>query len=394
MSPGEQSSAIAETPGQQERFGAGCIADLSDVLQEFAFESLFLVTGHRSFEHPSLQAALAPLLEQYPSVRFKDFAKNPQVADIEAGIAQVRRLKNPLVLAVGGGSVLDMAKLIAFFAGCQSDVQTYFKTAPDAQDKPDVLPLVAVPTTAGTGSEATQFATLYIDKVKFSLDTPAILPEAVLLDPTLTATLPARETAESGMDALTQAIESYWNVKATPETQAFAAEAIRLIHPNLHAAVTEPSPQNRAAMLQGANLAGKAICQTRTTAAHAISYPMTAHFDIPHGQAVGLSLPHFLAFNAEVSEADVLDARGMAYVQKTLRELLELLGAEGIAEAKENLIALMQSIGLKTDLKSLGIEPSDWDVIVANGFNPQRVKNNPRNLTEPQLRVLLEAFGG
>ena len=379
----------------QEVFGPGSIRQLADLLTGIEYKSLFLVTGKRSFEQATLLQALEPVLADVRFIRFCDFEKNPRLTDLETGIAAFKTLGKPAILALGGGSVIDMAKLIQFFATLPVNPMEYLveEKRPSITNRSRMF-LVAVPTTAGTGSEATQFATVYIDRTKYSLDEPSILPDAVILDPELTMHLPPKETAESGLDALTHAIESYWNVKATEQSKAYAREAVRLSHQNIEAAVLRPNLKSRTAMQKGANLAGKAINITRTTAAHAISYPMTAHFGVPHGQAVSLSLPYFFEFNYDVSENDVLDPRGPAYVKKTLDEIVALLGYHSIQEAKEGLIQLMQRIGAKTSLKDLGIDRSGWDIIVENGFNPQRVRNNPRALTEPHLRTLLSQFGG
>lgn len=378
---------------QIERCGAGVIAELEELLAGLDFQSVFLVTGQKSFAQEPLQTALKPLLGRYPHQRFCEFSRNPKLSDLQSGIAAVRTMTSPLVLAVGGGSALDMAKLIAFFAPKGCDPRTYLTTGPSGDDAA-TLPLATIPTTAGTGSEATQFATVYINQTKYSLDNPAILPQAVILDPALTFHLPAKETAESGLDALTQAIESYWNVKSTDDSKAYAREAIPLLWENLETTVLHPSLESRTAMLKGANLAGKAICITRTTAAHAISYPMTAHFNVPHGQAVSISLPYFLAFNRDVSIKDCLDPRGPQYVKKTIDEILVMLGCSSVDEARRQWTTLMQRIGAKTTLAELGISRDDRELIIKDGFNPQRVRNNPRELTESTLRDLLDAFGG
>lgn len=385
---------MIETPVQYECLGPNSIGQLSQVLARFEFDSLFLVTGQKSFEQPAILTALEPSLAAYPYARFSDFRKNPELPDLETGIAFFRALKRPLILAIGGGSVLDMAKLIGFFGGLDVEPKTWLMS--DQRLKVSSMqmpPFVAVPTTAGTGSEATQFATIYIESIKYSLDEPAILPNAVILDPSLTLSLPAKETRESGLDALTQAIESYWSVRANATSRQYAQEAIPMLHTNLETAVLAPDLDSRSAMLQGANLAGKAINMTRTTAAHAISYPMTAHFGISHGQAVSISLPYFLTFNAAVTEDDVLDVQGVSAVTQHLNAIVRLLGYSSIVEARIGLIALMKRIGAATTLKELSIAEADRELIIRDGFNPQRVRNNPRALTESQLRALLSEFG-
>ena len=143
-------------------------------------------------------------------------------------------------------------------------------------------------------------------------------------------------------------------------------------------------------MLRAANLAGRAINIAKTTAAHAISYPFTSYFKIPHGHAVALTLPYFIEFNNAVDTVSVQDTRGKSFVQKRMKELIKTLGCSTASEAKNKIIKIMKSINLETKLGNLGISEKDLDLIVKNGFNPQRVKNNPRIIAESQLRIILK----
>jgi len=143
-------------------------------------------------------------------------------------------------------------------------------------------------------------------------------------------------------------------------------------------------------MAYGAHLAGKAINISKTTAPHAILYPLTSFFDIPHGHAVGLTLSTFLVFNANVTEKDVLDGRGVKYVKETINEICGLLGAKTVWEAKEKIDALFKKIDLKMQLSSLGLQKKDIELIIANSFNVDRAKNNPRRLTKDALRKIIE----
>jgi alcohol dehydrogenase class IV len=143
-------------------------------------------------------------------------------------------------------------------------------------------------------------------------------------------------------------------------------------------------------MMKAANLSGKAIDLTLTTACHAISYPFTSYFGIPHGHAVALTLGSMLVYNSKVSAKDCLDKRGPDYVQKSTQEITALLGCKSAEEAKRKIEQLMERIGMKTRLSELGLKSTDIGTIVKNGFNPERVKNNPRLLTEQNLRKILE----
>jgi len=373
-----------------EYFGLGCVGELEKVLKTCPTQQLFVITGKRSFQSEVIQSTFCPIISQYSYTRFSEFDNNPKERDIRRGIETFQSSGGTTIIAIGGGSAIDMAKLINFFAHQSVSPSEFFLEGKRTEPIKKGVPLVAIPTTAGTGSEATQFATFYLNQKKFSVDHSTLLPEVALLDPTLTMTLPKKVTAESGMDALTQAIESYWSIRSTAESKAFAKEAIILLESNIEGAVQRPSIQSRANMLRGAHLAGKAINITRTTAAHAISYPMTIHAGIPHGQAVGISLPHFLEYNYAVTNDDLLDPRGINYIRKTLEEIARFFKCSSVAAAKEKILKMMKKIDLKTNLVELGIKRTQWNIILKEGFNPERVNKNPRRLTSSHLKLLLE----
>ena len=251
------------------------------------------------------------------------------------------------------------------------------------------LPLVAVPTTAGTGSEATHFAVVYIDKKKYSVAHESVLPNYIILDPRLTMNLPSYITASTGVDALSQGIEAYWSAYSTEESKKYAKEAIELVLDNILQAVNNPTRKSRENMLLGANLAGKAINIAKTTAPHAISYTFTSYFGIPHGHAVGLTLGEMFFYNSLVSERDVTDMRGIKYIKKVFSELNEILGCSSAEASKDKIVKIMYDCGLKTRLSELGVKSNDDIELVCNNVNTERLKNNPRSLTKQALKKIL-----
>ncbi|MDP3733895.1 MAG: phosphonoacetaldehyde reductase [Nanoarchaeota archaeon] len=382
-----------KTKIQQQYSGIGSIHFLENILtvNENPF-NIFLVTGN-FFYQSSLKDTLEPLLASYDVTHFNDFSANPQLDDVRKGISLFKEKECDLVLAIGGGSTLDIAKSINILTAQiygSSDKVTRYITKELSLKKPG-KPFIAVPTTAGTGSEATHFAVVYIDKKKYSLAHPEwMLPDYVVLDPSLTYNLPAKITASTGMDALCQAIESYWSVYSTEESQQYAGEAIPLIWKNLPVAVNNPTPLARESMMKAANLAGKAINISKTTACHAISYPFTSYFNVPHGHAVALTLGEMFVYNAGVNDDDCLDGRGLAHTQKTMQELMAMAGVTSPDDFNHQWCALMDTIGLERRLHKLGLTTEeDIDLIVKNGFNPERVRNNLRVLTERELKKIL-----
>lgn len=373
----------------KEYFGIGSIKNLENILHKNKVKNIFLVTGKKSYESSGVKEKLDILLKDYNVTYFSDFETNPKIRDVEKGISLLKAKDYDIVIAIGGGSVIDMGKLINIFSAQKNGIIRYIKKEKAIENKGK--PLVAIPTTAGSGSEATHFAVVYVKKIKYSVANKHILPDYYIIDPQFTMNLPPYATASTGMDALCQAIESYWGVDSTRESKIYAKKAIKIIMKNIHEAVNNPSKNSRVAMSKAANLAGKAINITKTTAPHAISYPITSYFGVPHGHAVALTLGSMLIFNNQVAKDDVLDKRGVKYVRKEIQKIVNVLGASNSYQAKERIDQLMHNIGLKTRLSELGINYDNLGIIIKN-VNLERIKNNPRQVTEHCLRGILKGL--
>jgi alcohol dehydrogenase class IV len=367
-------------------WGEGSIASLGDIIPAATLNRLFLVSGKHSYAASGAAAAVLDCLPQQKIVHFSDFSVNPCLADLLRGIDLFRAEAVDSVLAVGGGSVIDMAKLIALLAVQQASPEQCL--ADSSLIARQGVPLLAVPTTAGSGSEATQFAVVYVDGIKQSLDHPWLLPAAVIIDPRLTGSLTAAIAASSGWDALSQAMESYWSVRATEESKGYAAEALRLAYGNLLPAVSCNDDASRWQMSMAAFLAGKAINLTRTTAPHAVSYAMTSRFGISHGQAVALTLPLFLQYNY-AGEGELLDPRGNDYVRRTIEELCSIAGCASVTAAMEKIRTLLAATGLATTFAELQIDKATAVKAILAAVDSDRLSNNPRKITLPQLQSLL-----
>ncbi|MFT5122398.1 MAG: alcohol dehydrogenase class IV [Kiritimatiellia bacterium] len=367
--------------------GFGSLEQLPDLLAGLG-RNILLVTGGESFERSGASTAIAPMMRMYRVTRFWDFNPNPEYKDLLKGARICQDAKADLVLAVGGGSVIDMAKLIAENRRSLSEVceKDLFEQAPAGA----ALPLIALPTTAGSGSEATHFAVLYVNGEKYSIASEDIRPLHVIVDPALTRSMSPHLTAVTGLDALAQAIESFWAVGATDESKIAARQAFRHILPHIENAVHAPTDEAREAMSLGAHWAGKAIDQSKTTGAHAMSYGMTSRFGIPHGHAVALTLGHFMAFNADVGPTDCTHPDGPEHVRQTLDELFSLLGAGSAETAREQWLSRMKTLGLPTRLETMGIPAERIEELVGS-LNLERAGNNPRLLNANTARELLLA---
>lgn len=373
---------------QAEYSGNGCIKVLKEILVNINPRNIFLVTGKNSYRNSGAERILSELLKDHTLTLFNGVSGNPVIEDIIKGMDTFIESDCDAVIAVGGGSVIDTAKSINVLSNQDANPRTVI-TGNEKIIKRG-KPLIAIPTTAGAGSEATHFAVVYMDKEKYSLAHEFILPDYSIVDPALTFDLPSKITATSGIDAFAQAVESFWNVNANDESKRYSEEAVTLILGNLKTAVNDPTEESRINMSVSAHLAGKAINITKTTAPHAVSYAMTSYFGIPHGQAVCVTLAEFLEYNFNVTEADLMPGMNLSEVRKNNEDLLRVLGCRDVNECKILINELITAIGLKTKLSELNItSPGDLKLITES-VNLERLKNNPRSVTIKDLGRILE----
>ena len=280
---------------------------------------------------------------------------------------------------------MDTAKCMAILASHTGSINQFLKdnvplTAPG-------IPYIAIPTTSGTGSEVTQWATVWdlqAEGKKYSLSDPKMYARAALLDPRLIQTLPQKMTAMTGLDALSQAIEAYWSRNHNPISDIYALEAIKVIYANLEQAYSHPQNlEFRERMAYGSLVSGLAFSNTKTTAVHSVSYPMTLHYHVPHGLACALTLGEFIVFNSHPGDDNLPEA------PSRLATISNLLDGTTPEEARDNLADLMRRMELPTRLHEVKIDETGIDRILEEGFTPDRVKHNPRHLTKELLKELL-----
>ena len=368
-------------------FGYGSYRKLAGILRKFSPKKIFLVHGKGSFSASGAQQLLQPILERFDIIEYLISGSNPKVEDVERGISLFQASSAGLIIGVGGGSAMDTAKAIALLSNQKKYHSILVK---GAQPNPRSIPTIMIPTTAGTGSESNRFIVYYVDGIKHSLSHPSSVPDAAIVDPSFTLALPPKITATTGIDALAQALESFWSVSSSEASRALCKKAIPIILKNLPKSVWEPDRNSRAEMLRASNLAGQAINSTRTTAPHAVSYPMTSHYGVPHGQAVGLTLPSFLLFNYYVDNNSLQDPRGVGFVKKIIFDIIKMVHATTPERACAALTEFISSLGLETGLSSLGIGKEGIKLILEEGFTPDRMNNNPRRVSREDLREILE----
>ena len=369
--------------------GSGCFSDLGKVLASYASSNVFLVTGKTSFKASGASEVVDALKNMYRFTHFDAFTENPKFEDAVAGAAIFRSDTFDTILAVGGGTALDMAKLIKAFAPEDADPAAIVSR--QTQASPAAVKLIACPTTSGTGSESTHFAVVYKNHEKYSIAHRDLLPDLALIDASLTDSVPSKIAASAGLDALCQAIESLWSIHATETSSAFARQAIKGIIENLQSSIVAPDHENRLAMSRCANLAGKAIDMTKTTAPHALSYYLTSHHGIRHGHAVALMLPLVFHYNLGIGASDCHHVKGPDYVLERLREIALLIGCDSQEEFGGRFQALVGSLGLSSKLQQLECYNEQTIKAIAEGVNTERLANNPRAITTEDLIRILSA---
>jgi alcohol dehydrogenase class IV len=360
-----------------EFFGRGSIANIVKILKQYKASDVFLVTGGASFGLSGAENVLMPFLDGCRVNHFSGFTQNPTIEDVATGIEAFCESKNDIVIAVGGGSAIDAAKLINVLASQPSKNYTEIVTGKQKVVSKG-LPLIAIPTTSGSGSEATRFAVVTIDGRKFSLAHSFTEPDHSILDPYFTDSMPKYLAACSGMDALSQAVESFWSVTSTDESRNLSTLAIRKILGYIDKSVNNGDKTARDNMMKAANLAGKAINITKTTAPHAISYPITTCFNVPHGHAVALTLGKFFLLNVvKAGQKNVTDKRGEKHLAKAMKELFGLFDCLDGMECCDRWYWLMSSIGLETDFSKLGICDEKAIELIHGNIDFERLSNHP-----------------
>ncbi|MDO5470083.1 MAG: phosphonopyruvate decarboxylase [Akkermansia sp.] len=347
----------------------GALGELSRIITTRGWKKVLLFCTERC--QNELGEKIGAELRNCVVTTYSAITPNPTAQDITKAVVGIQETPDAII-AIGGGSVIDFAKLYRAASDNNINIEQYFK-APTPLIR--TTPLVAIPTTAGTGSEATRFAVVYINGEKYSLDAAAVMPDYALVDSQLMASAPAYLKATCGMDALCQAIEGFWARGATPQSDIFALEAIKLCRDALIDFVNSCNDESATSMAKASYLAGKCISITRTTAAHALSYKITQEYGIPHGHAVALSLPGLAELHYNNSEVN-------SPLRDKMLKLAELLGIKN-GEFRNWFAELYHKIGLTYSTEELHIAPLQE---IACAVNTERLANNPLPLTTAQLQ--------
>ena len=367
-------------------FGGGSISRLGEFAGEIGARRALVVSDpgiiHAGHTQLGIDALEAAGIETH---LFEGVHENPTTEDVAEGVAVARRYEPELIVGLGGGSSMDCAKGINFVYSNGGSMRDYWGVGKAL--KP-MLPMIAVPTTAGTGSEAQSFALISDAQthVKMACGDKKASFRVAILDPELTRTQPAQVTALTGIDAISHAIETYVTKKRNAASNAFSREAWRLLASNFAKVLEDPDDVGaRGGMQLGACFAGMAIENSMLGAAHALANPLTARYGIVHGQAIGLMLPHVIRYNGHEFGEWYCD---LVRVTASVPELAHLdVSVEGLAGFVTELVA---KAGLATKLSELSVDCNELSQLAADASEQWTGTFNPRQVTASELQGIYE----
>ncbi len=349
---------------------------LPDILNEVGCRKLFLVIDS---SYPFLN--IKDVIEALPieeKVKFSEFTPNPLYEQVCKGIELLKSSNCDTILAVGGGSAIDVAKCLKLAVLAKEGNAAIIPPLVSQRLPIDgtKIPFIAIPTTAGTGSESTHNAVMYYEGVKQTVTNDDVLPDYAVLEPSVLKTLPLYQKKCTMMDALCQGIESWWSVNSTEESYEYSCKTIELIMINWRKYIFDNNDEAAKQIMLAANYGGRAINITQTTAAHAFSYKITSLYKLPHGHAVAVCLPVIWEYMLRHLDK-CIDVRGQKYLNNIFIKISKAMGCETPEQAILMFCQIMDEMELKYPIS----ENRDFELDMLSGsVNLVRLKNNPIEL--------------
>lgn len=349
-------------------FGVGAFEKLGEVLESLSLSRCVLVCGrHFAPTAQELDEKSGRICAVFSAVE-----QNPQLSGVEETVRLAREHNADAVIGVGGGSSIDTAKFAAAVALGEGNAIDYYRGKAFPEKR---LAIIAVPTTAGTGSEVTQVSVISHAAEKKTINNPAFMPTAAIVDPMLSSTVPPRTTMNTGLDALAHALEGYWSRNHQPISDLMAIEAVRLVLANLEKAYTDGGDMDaRSAMALASLLGGLSFALPKTAGSHACSYPLSEDYHLPHGEACAFTLDSFVRINAD----------------ERLEYLCRAVGLEGTGALAERIAQLKALGGLRCRLSELG--EVDVNKLAADAAAHPLMGNNPVSMDADALKAMFEAL--
>ena len=360
------------------------ITQLPAILKEVGCERLFMVVDS-SYPFLNIRDAIEtlPVKER---VMFSEFTPNPLYEQVCKGIDLFQITKCDSILAVGGGSAIDVAKCIKLAVLAKEGNAAIIPPLVSQRLPIDgaKIPFIAIPTTAGTGSESTHNAVMYYKGAKQTVTNDGVLPDYAILEPSVLKTLPLYQKKCTMMDALCQGIESWWSVNSTEESYEYSRKTIELIMANWRKYIFENDDEAAKQIMLAANYGGRAINITQTTAAHAMSYKITSLYKLPHGHAVAVCLPEIWDYMIDNLDK-CIDVRGPQYLTAIFDKISNSLGCKEPRVAIASFHKMMEEMELP---KPVAGNIEEELTTLSNSVNPVRLKNNPIRLEEEVIQMI------
>ena len=368
---------------QEEFLGQNSLNNLKNLIKYLKIKKVLIFCGKKSFSKSGASELLKTILERTENEFFYKSFDYPEFQDLVLSSKLVTEFRPDIILAIGGGAVLDLAKLSNVFCTFNFEKNKIKKSA--FEIKKNFCKLVAIPTTAGSGAEATKHAVLYIDKNKFSIESPFILPDYVIIDPSLIITAPKDISASSGIDALSQAIESLISKKSNDESVRHSIKSLEYSTMYLENHINQKTLDTSHRMSLAAFYAGKAINISKTTAPHAISYPFTSYFGVKHGQAVSYTLCDCLNFNYQ----NLKLSSASFDLNSRFNKLFDIFKVSSINDLDKKISQIIKNIGLSVSIKDFNITTEKDINLILSNINSERLANNPVKIDSEFVKSML-----
>ena len=381
----QSGSSVTSPHGAVEiAFGAGRFSELREQLATRRIKRAFVVGSGNRVRETGVIDVLAPI---QCSV-FSEFSPNPQLCDAVLGARRVTREQPEVVIGIGGGSALDVAKIARATDPPPGATSSVRRLRFREESRPY---LVLVPTTSGTGSEVTRFATMFEGQRKESVDDPRLAADLVIADPDLTASCPQTVSASCALDATAQCVESLWALRSSAQSRALAELALAYLARSMPRNGSELTPQQRADLARASVLGGLAIDTSRTTAAHAFAYPTTTALGVQHGAACFMHLLWLIPYTLERLDFDCLDPRGPRFVRACIETASEAIGAGSVDRLAQRLESLALESGWSMRLGDHGVDGSMVASLIEQARVSDRCGNAPTSIDPSEAAKWIRA---
>ena len=354
---------------------------ISNFFKKRNFNKILIISGKKSFIKSGAKKFVLKITKNKKNYIYLKKNSIPKFEELKSIISFKEKIKPDLIIGIGGGCVMDYAKIASVFKKTK-DLKKRIKSSNFNTFKTKVL---AIPTTAGSGAEVTSNAVIYLKKLKHSVEGKLVKPNYYCLIPDLILSSKIKNDASSGIDAICQATESLFSIKSNKKSIWYAKKSLSILFKNYSNFLKKKNKKNSYKMLLGANYAGKAINISKTTLPHAVSYPFTSYFNIPHGHAVSLSINKFLNFiyfnkNKNSSLFSLSDR---------FQILFKLTNTKNIFELNDYFLKIKKISNLEQDFNKLGINITKKFKIISSGINNKRLKNNPIQVNLKDIKEIL-----